>query len=88
MERQLPDALGWEHSGVERDVGRVRRWALPVAAAHELRNDVLTLVCKARALGWQQAAGSPFAAYAAWVQLPDGWRQSWASRDAVDWSVP
>ena len=83
MTRTEPDRLGWENVGVERDVGRVRRWALPaqVALASPLAR-LASLMGRAQTEDWRRY-GIPGLPEHCHVET-----LAWAHRPSPDWTVP
>jgi len=96
MTRTEPDRLGWENVGVERDVGRVRRWALPVQVAQAWQwrgRDMLEMIAE---IARQSAAHADETVavvnpWDEWVpRIPRAGMMSitWAHRPSPDWTVP
>ncbi len=96
MTRTEPERLGWEHSGVERDVGRVRRWALPVQVAPTWWRDHRDMLAMIKDVARQAAAHAdeqPVAVppWDEWVpRIPRAGMMAiaWAHRPSPDWGLP
>ena len=100
LTRQLLPTLGWENHGVERDAGRVRRWALPVQMVPA--RDIAVLAGAAQAgtlLGsmihvsrWWARVHWPWVAYVPGLFETPGDEEhpmlAWSHRPSPDWTVP